>query len=98
MLEKLLQKNETIINVAYIIIKLLIFNLSSFIAFKIYLSEESFEDYFFIPILISFINIIFESFFFKIGNYYNTELKSFFYKDIYSFLSSVLIIILLQLY
>lgn len=95
MFEKILQKNEELINYLYFFNKILIFFLASYISFKIRINQEQFYDYFKITVIFTTISIIIQNLFGKSARFYDKSMKSFIIKDIYFFVISILILIFL---
>lgn len=90
MFEKILQKNEEVINFFYLFNKILILFLSSYISFKIKIEENQFREYFIITLIIVLIQIFLEILFFKNNRFYNKKISSILKKDLYQFFISIL--------
>ena len=96
MIEKLLQKNEEIINYLYSFNKYFIILISSFFAFNIRIDYSQFYEYLKVTITFVLIQLLLENFFFSKNKFYQKKIKLFFFKDIYSLFLSILILIFLS--
>ena len=93
MIEKILQKNEEVINYIYFFTKLILVALSSFLAFKIKINELYFKEYAILTILLIGIMILFDVTFYKKNRFYNNKLSNYFTVDLSHFFISLLILI-----
>ena len=93
MLEKILQKNEEVINYLYYLSKTLVILISSFLAFKIHIDTNKFQEYLQVSVLIIFLNIILELIFYRKNRFYNKSFLSLIKKDYYQLFIAILILI-----
>ena len=92
MLEKILQKNEEVVNYFYFINKLIVYIGSSFLAFRIRMGTEKIYDYVLVTFVFIVIIFLLETLILRKNKFYKNDFKSI-YTDIKSFLISVLILI-----
>jgi len=92
MIEKILQKNEEVINYLYIISKIIITFLSSYIAILIWLQQNKTNEYLKITLIICLLFFLIELVF-KKNRFYNQKISSFIKNDLYQFFFSIFILI-----
>ena len=96
MFEKILQKNEELINIFYLFNKLLIISLSSYFAFYIRIRDEKFYEYFIATCILILIYLILEIIIFKKNRFYQQKVSLVFYQDIIHFLIAIFILIFIS--
>jgi len=95
MIEKILQKNEEVINYLYFFSKVFFIVLGSFFAYLTKLEEENFHDYGLVTIALIVIYFLIELIISKSNRFYNKSFSKLIYKDFYNFFFSILILVLI---
>lgn len=93
MLEKIFQKNETIINYIYLFNKLVLINLASFFSFSLRFTNEDYQKYFIISVFLSAIILLLEITKYNDERFYSSSMQKFILRELNIFFISILILI-----
>jgi len=93
MIEKILQKNEEVINYFYFFTKNLMIMIASFLAFKIKISDIFFLEYLQLVLILIIVIVLLEISLYKKNRFYNKSLIFFLKNDLIQLFLSILVII-----